>query len=301
MQARFASIEQNVSQSEALLAQRMQEQYHQQLNSFAEQQSQFLFSEFEINFQTDQRHEKEEFDAMLAGAKEQQDEIEDKPLGTERALRFAEESQQQQQQQPQQHQAPLQQQPQTPVFPSAPSAPNVATPNLISSSVRGLLAQMNSGQTTAHQLPAGVAATPSEGQTIGGPSGTNAAGLAQPAGTTAGPLMTPPPLATQAAIFENLRLMKGERTDDDKPKVKEAESVRLPDFPNPETYRSGKTATREAVRAASDRPDDAFEWILEVYDKEASHEKLREPGKFVTLDTKLLAALSKVAKGDLGR
>ena len=306
MQARFTSIEQNVSQSEALLAQRMQEQYHQQLNSFAAQQSQFLLSEFEENFQVYQRTEREEFDAMLDAAKEQQDEIEDKLLATERALRFAEESQQQQ----------------APVFPSAPSAPNVVTPNMLSSSMRGLLAQMNPGNTTAQQPQAGATAAPSEGQTIGGPVSANAAGSAQPAGTTAGPLTTPPGLgnpaapvtgmpatgltsetllATQAAILENLRLMKGERTEDDKPKVKEAESIRLPDFPNPETYRSWKTATREAIRAASDRPDDAFEWILEVYDKNASHEKLREPGKFVTLDTKLLAALSKVAKGDLGR
>ena len=95
--------------------------------------------------------------------------------------------------------------------------------------------------------------------------------------------------------------MKGDRIEDDKSKVKEAESIRLPDFPNPEMFRSWKIATREAIRAASDRPDDAFEWILEVYDKNASYEKLREPGKFVTLDTKLLAALSKVAKGDLDK
>ena len=144
MQARFASIEQNVSQSEALLAQRMQEQYHQQLNSFAAQQSQFLLSEFEENFQVYQRTEREEFDAMLDAAKEQQDEIEDKLLATERALRFAEESQQQQ----------------APVLPSAPSAPNVVTPNMLSSSMRGLLAQMNPGNTTAQQPQAGATAAP---------------------------------------------------------------------------------------------------------------------------------------------
>ena len=238
----------------------------------------------------------EEFDATLDAAKEQQDEIEDKLLATERALRFVEESQQHQ----------------TPVFPSAPSTPNVATPNMISSSTRGLLAQMNPGHTTAQQTQAGAAAAPSEGQTISGPSSAcrthrrtlhDPSGLGNPpvTGMPATGLTSETLLATQAAILENLRLMKGDRTEDDKPKVKEAESIRLPDFPNPETYRSWKTATREAIRAASDRPDDAFEWILEVYDKEASHEKLREPGKFVTLDTKLLAALSKVAKGDLGR
>ena len=73
--------------------------------------------------------------------------------------------------------------------------------------------------------------------------------------------------------------------------MKEAETIKLPDFPKPETYRSWKTAAREATRATSDQPDAAFAWILEVYKKDASHEKLRHPGKFLTLDTKLLAAL----------
>ncbi|CAE7440996.1 CPK12 [Symbiodinium sp. CCMP2456] len=89
--------------------------------------------------------------------------------------------------------------------------------------------------------------------------------------------------------------------DDDKPKAKEAESVKLPDFPNPETYRSWKITVREAVRAASDKPDEAFKWVQEVYSKEADIEKLRETGKFLTLDTKILSSLSRVARGDLGR
>ena len=81
-----------------------------------------------------------------------------------------------------------------------------------------------------------------------------------------------------------------------KPKVKGGENINLPKSPNPETYRSRQTATREAVRAASDSPDEAFQWILE-----ANHEHLRDPGKFLTLDGKLLAALTKVAKGELAR
>ena len=42
------------------------------------------------------------------------------------------------------------------------------------------------------------------------------------------------------------------------------------------------------------QPDEAFKWLLEVYTKEATLESLRETGKFLTLDTKLLAALSKI-------
>ena len=101
------------------------------------------------------------------------------------------------------------------------------------------------------------------------------------------------------AILSRLRDLKNDSKEDSgKPKVKEAETINLPEFPNPEAYGSWKTATREAVRAASDSPDEAFKWILEAYDKDASHESLRDPGKFLTLDTKLLAALTKVARGE---
>ena len=49
--------------------------------------------------------------------------------------------------------------------------------------------------------------------------------------------------------------LREQHAREEKPKVKEAESIKLPDFPNPKTYRSWKIATREAVRAASDRLD----------------------------------------------
>ena len=91
------------------------------------------------------------------------------------------------------------------------------------------------------------------------------------------------------------------KPDDDKPKAKEAETVKLPDFPTPETYRSWKITVREAVRAACDKPDEAFKWVQEVYERNATMELLRETGKFLTLDTKILSALSRVAKGDLAR
>ena len=89
--------------------------------------------------------------------------------------------------------------------------------------------------------------------------------------------------------------------DDDKPKAKEAEMVKLPKFPNPETYRSWKISVREAVRAASDKPDEAFKWVQKVYERNCTMELLRETGKFLTLGTKILSALCRVAKGDLVR
>ena len=116
-----------------------------------------------------------------------------------------------------------------------------------------------------------------------------------------------PGSATEAALAsllgnpKVLEALTSKSNEPERPKVKEAESIRLPDFPSPETYRSWKISMRETVRAASDQPDEAFKWLLEVYTKEATLESLRATGKFLTLDTKLLAALSKIVKGELGR
>ena len=52
---------------------------------------------------------------------------------------------------------------------------------------------------------------------------------------------------------------------DDKPKVKEADTIKLPAIPGPETYRNWRIKTREAIVAASTNPDAAFEWIAEVW------------------------------------
>ncbi|CAE7507155.1 CPK12, partial [Symbiodinium sp. CCMP2456] len=101
------------------------------------------------------------------------------------------------------------------------------------------------------------------------------------------------PKETAEILVEALKSAIQKPGDDDKPKAKEAETVKLPDFPNPETYRSWKITVREAVRAASDRPDEAFKWVQEVYTKEADLDKLRETGKFLTLDTKILSSLSR--------
>ena len=105
------------------------------------------------------------------------------------------------------------------------------------------------------------------------------------------------------ALVSALKAVIGKKNDDDddKPRVKEAETIRLPDFPNPESYRTWKIAVREAVRAASDKPDEAFNWVQEVYEKTATNEALRITGKFLALDTKILNALSRVAKGELNR
>ena len=187
---------------------------------------------------------------------------------------------------------------------NVPTAPQFTSPSVIPLSLRAMFSGFGGAATTATpagpQAPTQAPGTPVPPTGLGG----GVSGLAAPMGTPASPAATGVDLIaqTQQALLEAAKLLKGDKSgEDDKPKVKEAENIRLPDFPNPETYRAWKTATREAVRAASDRPDEAFSWILEVYAKDADHDKLREPGKFLTLDTKILAALTKVAKGELSR
>ena len=61
-------------------------------------------------------------------------------------------------------------------------------------------------------------------------------------------------------------------------KVKEAETLRFPEFPTPEKYRSWRTAVREEIRAASDRPDEAWTWLLKVYEeREDKKNHMAEP------------------------
>ena len=93
------------------------------------------------------------------------------------------------------------------------------------------------------------------------------------------------------------------RDEKDKPKTKEAEVIKLNNMPAPESYRNWKNHVRDEVKSCSDRPDEAWAWLNEVYDqsisREALEKRLQDPGKFLTLDTKLSAALTRSAGGDL--
>ena len=77
-------------------------------------------------------------------------------------------------------------------------------------------------------------------------------------------------------------------------KVKEAEKIVFPKFPQPENYRNWRLRAREAVVAASDRPDEAFEWLDEVWKEDTTEEYLRDPKGFTTLDAKILSAITNV-------
>ena len=91
--------------------------------------------------------------------------------------------------------------------------------------------------------------------------------------------------------------------DGEKPRTKEAETIKLNDMPAPEAYRHWRNHVRDEVKSCSDKPDEAWLWLNEVFDNKTQRDelekKLQDPGKFITLDTKLSAALTRSAKGDL--
>ena len=72
-------------------------------------------------------------------------------------------------------------------------------------------------------------------------------------------------------------------------------------FPNPENYRNWRLKAREAVVAASDRTDKAFEWLSAVWNKDKTVELLRAPEGFATLDRKILSAVTNIVSGDCAR
>ena len=92
-----------------------------------------------------------------------------------------------------------------------------------------------------------------------------------------------------------------ESKSDDKPKVRGADSIKVPAFPLAETYRNWRIKTREAVVAASTDPDSAVTWVSESWKEEQTLEALRKVAPFATLDAKLLSALTNIIAGDFAR
>ena len=88
--------------------------------------------------------------------------------------------------------------------------------------------------------------------------------------------------------------------DGEKPRTKEAESIKLNDMPAPETYRQWRNHVRDEVKSCSDKPDKAWSWLNEVFDTKTPRveleKRLQEPGTFITLDTKLSAALTRTSE-----
>ena len=90
-----------------------------------------------------------------------------------------------------------------------------------------------------------------------------------------------------------------ERSRNTDNKAKESDRILVPKFPQPEKYRNWRIRVRDAVIAASAKPDLAFQWVEEVFKTDQSVEALRHPGKFVTLDAKLMSSLTNICEGGL--
>ena len=286
----------DVQMQENMLAQRLQEQA-----ASAIQESQHeLVQQFQANFEQHRLRTREEHMVTVSELQEQNDELQERLESAERAFEKSLQGHDTATPKGQPSQASNMPEPQhSSSFPSAPKAPMFSMPNVIPPSARELFNTMNpQATTTAHAPPQQQQQAPNDSPGFVPPGET-----AHPAAEHGAPsLGNQLLLETQRAILESLENLKGNKGEgDSKPKVKEAEVIKLPEFPTPESYRSWKTAVREKIRAASDNPDEAFEWILEVYRSGASHDTLRNPGKFVTLDTKLLEALTTCSRGELAR
>jgi len=104
-------------------------------------------------------------------------------------------------------------------------------------------------------------------------------------------------------LLDLITRLTSKDADGEKPRTKEGETIKFNDMPTPEAYRHSRNHVRDEVKSCSDKPNEARIWLNEVFDNKTSREKLEEklqdPGKFITLDTKLSAALTGSAKGDL--
>ena len=84
-------------------------------------------------------------------------------------------------------------------------------------------------------------------------------------------------------------------------RVKEADDINVPSYPQPQQYRSWRAAVRSEITAASGRGEVAFKWIVKTEKVETTFDELRNSDGFDSLDAKLAAALTKIATGELGR
>ena len=88
----------------------------------------------------------------------------------------------------------------------------------------------------------------------------------------------------------------------EKPKVKEADKVSLLPLPTAASFRNWRLNLKAEVVSASGRGDEAFAWISVVDRREVTLVHLGNSGVgFESIDAKLNAAVSKIAKGELGR
>jgi hypothetical protein len=77
--------------------------------------------------------------------------------------------------------------------------------------------------------------------------------------------------------------------------------VKVPSLPNPQQHRGWKSAIRIEIAAANRKGDEGFTWALKAESASVTYEELADSDGFASLDSKLAAALTKIANGELGR
>ena len=115
------------------------------------------------------------------------------------------------------------------------------------------------------------------------------------------PLGGPPPPGPHAPPASSPDEFAEEARRWNRANTKEADSIHLQALPDGSHWRAWRANTINAVVAAAGRQDDlAQDWIMRVETDE--NWALADPGEgWISLDRKLAAALSKIAKGEIGR
>ena len=228
----------DVQMRENAFAQRLQEEAS---NAMQESQQE-LVQQFQASFEQYRLRVREEHRVTVLELQEQNDELQERLESAKRALEkslqgFDTATPKGQPSQASNMPGPQQSSP----FPSAPKAPLFSMPTVIPTSARELFKEMNSQAATTAHVP------PQQQQQQQAPN--DSPGFVPP-GETAHPAAEhgAPSLGNQLLLETQRAILESE--GDWKPKVKEAEVIKLPEFPTPESYRSWKTAAREKIRAA---------------------------------------------------
>ena len=66
---------------------------------------------------------------------------------------------------------------------------------------------------------------------------------------------------TSQQLVELITRLTPKEGDGEKPRTKEAESIKLNDMPAPEAYRQWRNHVRDEVKSCSDKPDEAWSWL----------------------------------------
>ena len=89
-------------------------------------------------------------------------------------------------------------------------------------------------------------------------------------------------------------------TQETRIKIKEADEILVPPFPDARSLRGWKMQIKKAVAAASGRPSEAYQWMVQA-DQTLDYSQLSDHDGFETLNAKLATALLKTCKGEFQR